>query len=179
MYRTLIRDLRKNTKSFINTIGRVDIDLTIRSNLIEFIYSKYGKTPSDKTVESVEMLDEDEFIYCIKIFWLIGKWIYDIDSDFSIYDLFKSTIKSVRDMLDIYFNLLEIYPYYVIEASFITFLQRAVDLEEQDVSASYMRLLKQFNDKSGNKIKGSIMQYCQKDKVLDDMRFIGLLLDLR
>lgn len=179
MRRGLIDYLESNTKNYISIIGKMDVDLTQRENMIKFVFSKYGKNPAQSTIDSIEMVDDEEFIYTIKVFWMIGKWLYKMDSDLTIFDLFKSSTKSINNVLSIYFKLLDIYPHYVLESSFLTFIQRAVDVENQEVSASYIKLLERFNTKSGSNVKGSIMNYIKKDNLKDEMRFVDLLLNLK
>jgi hypothetical protein len=96
-----------------------------------------------------------------------------------MFDLFLSTTKSTIEMLETYFNLLDKYPYYMVESSFFTFLQRSRDYEEQDVSDGYKRLLHNFNDKSGSVLKSSIIKYMKKGEMEDRLRFLSLLLSLR
>jgi hypothetical protein len=172
--------LREHTKSYISTIGKVDVNLDDEYELLEFVYSKYGKRVTKKVKRTVDMMDEEDFIYCIKTFWLTGEWVYYLeDEELSMFDLFLSTTKSTIEMLETYFNLLDKYPYYMVESSFFTFLQRSRDYEEQDVSDGYKRLLHNFNDKSGSVLKSSIIKYMKKGEMEDRLRFLSLLLSLR
>lgn len=172
--------LQQNTKEFINTVGKVDVDLTIPSNLVDFVYSRHGKTPPNTVKESLDLLDEEEILYCCKIVWVSGRWPYAAgDSDLTIYNLFQATTGSTKELLQTYFKLISQIPFYIVESSFMTFLMRAKTVEDQEVSPVYKRLLKSFYTKSGNKISKAVFQYMQKDKLRDELRFLELLLGLR
>lgn len=172
--------LNRKTKSYISTVGRVDIDLEEDDKLLEIVYKMKDRKLYKKVKKSIEMLDREELVYALKVFWITGDWIYDYEEDdLTMYNLFKGTTSSMKELLQIYFQLLGKYPFYMIESSFITFLQRTLDIEDQDISPVYRRLLKSFNSKSGDKLKNSMMKYVQKSSLREELRFLDLLINLR
>ena len=94
-----------------------------------------------------------------------------------MYNLYKDTVGPVKDLLETYFKLLQTYPHPVIEASFYTFLQRALDIENQEVSPGYKKLLKTFYAKSSNKIKPALYTYAKSSQT--ELDFVNMLLSLR
>lgn len=172
--------LSSNTKSYISTVGIPEIDLTSKTNLLKFVFSQHGREPSESVLKQVESFDDNELLYCLKIYWQSGIWPYHINNDdVNLYNLFQSTIGSVISQIGIYMSLLNIYPFYVIESSFLTFMVRAKTVEDQEVSPYYKRLLKSFILKSGSKIKPVVLKYAMLKGMDERLRFLMLLLNLR
>ena len=60
--------LKKNTKSYINTVGIPELDLSTREALIQWAYNKKGKNLSNTTKGFLESLNDKDFNFSIKIF---------------------------------------------------------------------------------------------------------------
>lgn len=172
--------LEKNTKEYISLVGNVDYDLSKKENLVKFVYEEKGRRLTKKVKRSVDMLDWKDVVYCCKVFWLIDEWIYYIEEDeLSMYSLFKAVVNTKKEMLDVYFKLLNKYPFYVIESSVITFLQRVKNIEEQNVSTHYYKVLQKADDKFGRGLKDIIFKYAKvKEGVREEIKLLNLLLDL-
>lgn len=172
--------LEKRTKEYISTVGKMDRDLT-GNHLVEFVYEKYNREVPKKTDEILGMLDDGEIKYASKIFWVTGKWIYsDNSEDVSMFDLFKSMSGSISEMVEVYIKLINKFPFYMVETSFFTFLQRMNDIEEQYISSYYKKILKRFKNKvSEDKINNSLMKYVKEDNMKEQIRFLMFLVDLR
>ena len=174
----LSKFLQENTKSFISVVGTPDEDYTNREKLVNWVYTRKNKVMPKYVKDQLDVLDVEELNYCIKIFNTVGVWPYSQTSEeVTIYNLYKETVGSVKDLLKVYYQLLQIYPHPVIEASFYTFLQRSLDIENQEVSPGYKKLLKSFYSKSSNKIKPALYNYAQSSQT--ELDFINLLLSLR
>lgn len=173
--------LKGRTKSYISTKGKMDYDFTKKINLAEFVYDYKGKRLTKKVKQTIEMMEWDEFINSIKLFWITGKWPYYLsDEDLSMFDLFKHSVGSTRKLIKTYFELLNKYPFYVVESSFMTFLMRTVAVEEQTVSNYYKRLLTQFDDKNKGKRGQAVLNYGKRGgKLYEKLNFLRLLLELK
>lgn len=179
MKSNLLRNLQVGTKAFINTAGMHDYDFTDREFLLKFVFSKWNKEPPKYLAQTHDSFDDDEFMYCCKVYWVCGRWPYRVDEGVTLFDLFKGSVDSVKDMLKVFFELQTRYPFYVIESSFITFINRSMSIEDQNVSPAYLRLLKTFNSKSSSKIKPAILEYAQSKIKNEELKFIDFILNLR
>lgn len=180
MRKNLKSYLEENTKDFISTVGKVDVDLSDEYKMLDFVFSKHNRKVTKKVKNSVDMMDDEDFLFCVKSYWVLGDWVYYLeDEELSMFDLFLSTIGSTINMIETYYQLLEKYPYYVVESSFFTFLKKSKEYEEMELSPGYMRLLSNFDAKSGDNLKSSVMKYMKKEDIDDRLRFLSLLLDLR
>lgn len=180
MRRNLISYLESNTKSFISTTGSPDLDFENREELLKWIFKKKGKDLTPKIVEGALSVEDNYFLESIKLFWILEKWRKNSSqSDITLYDLFSKSVEPLKDLLVVYFNLLEVYPAPVIESSFITFLSRVKNIEEQSVKPGYMKLLKSANTRYGIKIKSSIYKMASREGIRDELVMLDLLTDLR
>ena len=143
------------------------------------MFFKKGKECPNSVIEQSVNYDEGYFLQCVKIFWMLGRWIGSKDSDISLYNLFSSTQESLRSSIDIYFKLLDELPSPVVESSFLTFLSRVKNVSEQSAKPGYMKLLKLCNSKFGSRIKPSVYRFAVRNKIRDELAFIDLLIDLR
>ena len=180
MKRGLTEYLKANTRRFICTTGVPELDFNNREAVLKWLFAKVGKEPTVDLIELAKNYDEDYFIHCVKVFWLVGRWIGQKENtEVTLYDLFTSTTESVRKELEIYFTLLETMPAPVVESSFLTFLSRIKNISEQSAKPGYMKLLKQCDSKFGNKIKPAVYKFAMRDGLRDELLFIDLATDLR
>jgi len=172
--------LNENTNRFINTVGMHDIDLTTREGVLDYVYSSRNRKVPQRLKDILDVLSDEDFEYGYKVFWISGVWPYVADSrENTIYQLFKSSLASVKEMMNVYFNLVDNYPFYIVESSFITFLNRVIYVEEQKVNNDYKKLLKNFSSRQGKLIRPSILNYAQSKVDREELRFLNLLLDLK
>lgn len=170
--------LGMNTKNFISVSGQPDIDLTDPEVLVKWVFSKRGKEPSQKILDQIKNMDLSYIEYLCKVYYVSGRWVSDVSSvDVTMFNLFQESTVSLKSCLEVYFKLREVYPYEVIESSFITFLSRVTSIEDQNVSSSYMRVLKQANQKYGNKIKLLVLRLGSAED--SELEFINMMIDLR
>lgn len=172
--------LGRNCKEFISTVGKMDIDLMRDLELINFVYSDRGRKVPKKVKNNLDMLDREEIEYCCKVFWMCGKWVYNEgDDEITVFNLFKSMNEPLQKMVEVYIELINKYPFYMVESSFMTFLQRLEDIDEQQISGYYKKVLKIFKSKSGDKVKKSVLKYVKDVELEERLRFLNLLLNLR
>ena len=69
----------------------------------------------------------------------------------SVYELFKSVPGSQIDMIKTLFKITEVLPVQVVESSLLTFLLRVKDVDDQEVSPQYKKLLLQCSMRIGRK----------------------------
>lgn len=167
-----------NTKNFISVSGQPEIDFTDPEVLVRWVFSKRDKEPSQKILDQIKNMDLNYVEYLCKVYHVSGKWIADSsDIDVTMFNLFQESSVSLKSCLETYFKLREVYPYEVIESSFITFLSRVMAIEDQNVSNGYMRVLKQAHQRYGTKIKPLVLRLGTSEDT--ELEFINMLTDLR
>lgn len=172
--------LGRNTHRFINTVGVPDLDFNNRDAVLEWAYKCKGKEVTDKIKEQVKNLDDEFFLYLLKIYWITERWVGESNSsDVSVYNLFQSSVSSVKTALQIYFKLVEEQPARIVESSFITFLSRIYNIEDQSVSPGYLKLLKAALNKYGPKVKPAVYKLALRHDGREELAFIDLITDLR
>lgn len=176
----LVGYLSRNTKSFINTVGVPDIDFNNKEQIVEWAYAKKGKSAPAKVIEQAKNSDDDYFLYLLKVFWITGRWeCEDEESEVTVYSLFQSTVQSLKQEIQTYFKLVEIMPARVVESSFITFLSRIYNIDDQNVSNGYLKLLKTALGKYGPKVKPAVYKLALRHDGNEQMAFLDLITDLR
>lgn len=178
------RDLREylssNTKQFINTVGAPDMDFNNKEKVVEWAFEKKGKVPTTKILEQVKNIDDEYFLYLLKIYWVTARWVGESsDSEVSVFNLFVASTSSLKQALQIYFALIDEQPARVVESSFITFLSRIHNIEDQSVSPGYLKLLKSALNKYGPKVKPAVYKLALRHDSREEFAFIDLLTDLR
>lgn len=178
--RNKIKDwLGLNTKGFISTVGNYEIDFTSKEPIIKWCYGQKGKEVPQRILDQISYYDDEYFKYLVKVFWITGRWVGSTNSDVTMFNLFQDSIDSTRKFLSTYYELLKDNPPEVIEASFLTFLGRVVDIENQTVSQGYMKLLRQANARYGSKIKPAILALSMRKDSDPVMSFLDLATNLR
>lgn len=164
---------------YIATMGMPQYDLTDREQKIKFVFSKWDREVPKNVLDNIDYYDDDEFDYCCKVFWTCARWPYKIDSEQSIYDLFLSSVESEDKMVEAFYKALKTFHVGVVEQSFFTFMLRAKDVDAQNVSATYKRLLKQFYNTSGSKMRKAMLSYVQSPIENRELKFVEFLYNLR
>lgn len=178
--KNLVNFLSKNTRRFINTVGTPDMDFANKEQIAKWVFSKKGKTPTEKQIETIKNQDDDFFMYSLKVFWITGKWVGGSEeSDTTMFDLFQASVSSLKDVLKIYFKLVENLPPQVVESSFLTFLSRVHNLDDQSVNPHYLRLLKQALMRWGPKVKPAVYKLALRKDGSPELAFLDLITDLR
>lgn len=169
--------LKKNTKSYINTAGIPELDLSTREALIQWAYDKKGKNLSNTTKGFLESLNDKDFNFAIKIFLQIGKLPFDIKKGISIYTLFQSFSEPTPNTLKVLDSLLDTYPLSVLESSLITFLDKVTHNITDVSSNKYGLLISTTKQKYGKNIKPALTSYIKSEKT--ELDFINLILSIR
>ena len=172
--------LSSRTRNFISLVGQPDLDLSDNRALLKWAVEKKGKKLSDSVYESVSVMDEVQFFETFKIYWVLGRWVAGTeDTEVSTYDLFKHSSGALKDLIQTSFKLVDTMAFPVLEASYLTFLQRVKAVDEQNVNPSYMRVLKSASVKIGPRINRSIVAYATRKGLREDLHFLSLILSLR
>lgn len=175
-----IKDLLDSyTNDWICLAGAPDLDLSANSSLLRWYCETFKHRVSEKVINQVDQMDDDQFMFMFKIFTVTGRWRSEEEHDLTTFDLFKATSGGLRDYIKVAQDLMEIYPFHVVEASYLTFLQRVKNIDDQSVSPHYLRVLKSANQKIGSKINRAVMQYASRDNLREELRFLSLQLGLR
>ena len=128
----------------------------------------------------MDSLDDGEFFYFFKLYWVGGRWYGGSAEDgLTTYQLFKDTVGSFKSFISDMYTLSDEIPFPVIEASYLTFLSRVKAVDSQNVSMAYMRLLKSANMKVAPKITRAVLQYGLQSDLRSDLRLLGLEFNLR
>ena len=175
-FNNLIKYLEKNTKSFINTVGTPDIDLTNKETLLEYILNLKGKKVSNKMKDFAQTVDDKEFYYCLKLLIVNGKFPYNIEKSNSLFDLYTALNENTMKVIKVFNNLCESYPTPVLEASILSFLNRIAHNQVDGISKRYALLVNNTRIKIGSRLKPSILEYAQSNQTTLDL--LTLLLNL-
>lgn len=170
--------LTLNTKNFISVSGAPEVDFTNPEVLVSWVFAKREKEPSQRILDQIKNMDLPYIEHLCKVYHVSGRWIADHSNiDVTMFNLFQESASSLKGCLDVYFKLREVYPYEVIESSFVTFLSRVISIEDQNVSNSYMKVLKQANQRYGPKIKSIVLKLGTAPD--SELEFINMLTELR
>lgn len=171
--------LERNTKDFINTTGIPDLVFDRESWVDLALVRAKARNSKSNILKSAEDLDDEDFFNHLKIFTVTKKWELKYDESETIYNLFKALVSSRGEAIQFYFRLIDNYPPAIIESSLLTFLVRVKNINEQNVSPEYMRLLKQANQVMKDKIKGAVMNLSRSTVLRDELSMLNLITDLR
>ena len=172
----LIEYLTNNTKEFINTTGPYEYDLENKEVLLELVYRKWGKEPREDLKNAIINLPDDDFYGFVKRRWVLPSGEPLEKAKITIYDLYKVFGKSKTEAMNVFFELVESYPPVVVESSLLTFLEKVVTLEDISVSPHYLKLLKDFKQRHGDKIKKVLFDYKNIDYSKEEMNVLWLIL---
>lgn len=175
-FNNLTSYLGMNTRNFINTIGKPDVDLSNKDTLFEFVLNSLGKSMNNKYKSFLDTVDDAEFNYCLKLMIINKRLPYDISKGSSLFDLYKAMNSTTNDLLKAYHSLLEIYHVEVIESSIMTFLNRVANLQVDGLSPRYTLLIKNTKARIGSKLKPAINNYALSNQTQLDL--LSLLLEL-
>lgn len=165
--------------TYIATRGLYQYDLTNRKQMIQFVFSKYDREVPDYIMRNIDLYDDDEFLYCCKIYWMSHQWPYKPESEDSVYSLYQASVSSTIDFLKKYYKCTEFYKIPILEQSFFTFILRAKSVDEQNVSPMYKRLLKVFYNTSNSRVKPAMLQYIESPISDRELRFVEFIFSLR
>lgn len=155
--------LERETASFISTVGPYEYDLENREVLIDLVYSRWGKEPKEDVKQALLGIPEDDFYSFIKRRWVNAKGEGVDKEGKSIYDLYKVIGNSRGEAVKVFLELLERYPPIMIESSLLTFFGKVATVDDVDASGHYLKLLKDFRGRHGDKLKAVLYKY----KMLD------------
>lgn len=165
--------LLKYTNSYISLTGATDKTLT-RNDLLE---TCLGRDLKKRELNYLSHVEDEDFICMCKLACVTGKLNIPQRLDVSIYNLFEATLEPTYSLVDTYLKLLEAYPLKVIESSYITFLDRVVNLNLENVKPKYGIIIKNANSKVSNYIRKSVDTYFKSER--KELDFLNLLLGLR
>jgi len=167
------------TGEYICTQGLYQYDLSDRKSKLIFVYSKWERDPPNNILESVDLYDDNEFNYCCKTYWVVGRWPYKLENETSIYEFYQASVGPIIPFINKYFESRKSYPTGVVEQSFLTFILRSKSVDEQNVSPQYKRLLKQFHNISGSLAKKAVDEMIDSPIKNRDLRMIEFMFNLR
>lgn len=165
--------LLKYTQNYISLRGTTDKVLT-RNDLLE---TCLGRDLKKREINYLTHVEDEDFICMCKLACVTGTLDIPKRLDVSIYNLFEATLEPTYSLVDTYLKLLEAYPLKVIESSYITFLDRVVNLNLENVKPKYGLIIKNANGKVSNYIKQSVDVYFKSER--KEIDFLNLLLGLR
>ena len=114
------------------------------------------------------------------MFWLTGKFPIKVDqTESSVYDLFKAIPGPQNDLLKVLLSLMQDLPVNVVESSLLTMLTRVKEIDDQEVSVQYKKLLLQCSTKIGPNIKSAVRAYAQDTRTKRELALVNLLLQMR
>lgn len=174
-----IVQFRKSGYKFIATNGFPEYDLTDRKKHLEFIYSKWDRTPPKYLLEICNLYDEETFIRYCKEYWLTHVWPEKLDEEtLTVFNLYQDFNRGTSQFNKTFFGLLGSKNPLYIESSLLTFLVRIVDKQEQSVGAGYKKVLDKFKENFAKNIQPSVMRFAKSNIENKELKLYFLCQDL-
>ena len=153
------------THSFISTVdAQPDFDMDDRDTQMRVLYGKWGKSPSEKVIEVLRNLTEEDFLEYFKRYWVVGSSKMDKDIGVTIYDLYKTLGKSKHETMKTYFKLKTVYEDKYILSCVLSFIEKAYCPEKVTSSSGiYLNMLKEFS-KADRKNMQNLLTFIYKIK---------------
>lgn len=161
-YRKLKEDLGHGTKSYVGIVntGIFEVDFNNRENRIRALYTKWNKEPSDKVMDVLLNMSEDDFIEYFKKYWILGSHKIESAGDLSPYDLYKVFGKSKHEILKVYLELSKYYEDKYILNSVLGFLEKVARPESvSSNNGRYLTLLDNFRKFSSRSMNLKMVLY--------------------
>lgn len=172
--------IKRMCKNYIATQGPVEKSLDTNSSIIEWAIGQGKKKVSKKTLELVDDMADDEFLYYFKIYWLLNKWVgVGADSKVTTYQLFKALLINEQEALKVTMLLLKVMPISVIESSLFTFLKKVKNPQEANASQSYLQTLLSAKSILGKNIDRAVSNYIANKSLGKELRLYKLIMDLK
>jgi len=144
----LIIYLKNNTKEFINTVGKPDINLNNDEVLLSFVYKKWNKKFNKSTEGYLLELDKKELYKYIKYFWITGENLYQFNNKKSSQDIISLLDMTELQIIKSFFETVNETTVDVYERKIIKFLEKTVYFNPNDFRSSKNRdMLIKTNEK--------------------------------
>ena len=169
--------LENNTKEFICLVGFCELDLSTPKSLINYVFTRVNRKLEPHVELYLTNLDKMELEYFLKCLWVTGQFPYQINKSISMLSLYKSLTKPISEIISTFYKLLDIYPFNVIESSFLTFLEKIKNIESINVSPYYLKILKDAQLVIRDRLKPAVYQYSKS--ACREVDFIVLIMNLK
>ncbi len=174
--KNLLPTLIKGTKSFINTVGPHNIDLTEYEGWVKFVSELLGKSMPNPSI--YKGLPETEFFNWLKLSYITRKWQKGVEES-NLFNLFKSFYDDIPSNIKKLLELFQTSPEMQVESGFLTFLGRVNSIEEQAVSPAYLKLLIDFEKQFTMPHIHSIVKETYSKELNSSLRLLDFILNLR
>lgn len=174
--KNLLPRLIKGTKSFINTVGPHNVDLSDYSGWVRFVSEAIGKKePPDKIYKN---MSEHEFFNWLKLSYMEGKWRH-LGEGASLFNYFKTFSEDIASNIRTLIETIDSSSDSVTESGFLTFLGRVNSLEEQAVSPAYLKLLTEYSKQFPIQKIQSVIKETYSKGLKPSLRMLDFILELR
>jgi hypothetical protein len=170
---------RDNSIPYIYVKGTPEYDLTIPSNLLQFVFDKWDKKPTNALSEYFNTLDykrnADEIDTICKQIWVTGKYTLDVEKEETIskfYDMLstRGTTELLQNYLELSDNINQERMFYKVQS----FLDKLGDIDE--VKSPYLKLkLKSFKLSRGQNVQKALMNYLYSNIDNSELKMLNLL----
>lgn len=172
--------IKKMCKNFIGVNGPAERSFDTNSSLLEWAMEQGKKKVGKRTLELVDDMADDEFLYHFKIYWTLNKWIgVGAEDRVTTYQLFKALLINELEALKIANRLIKVMPINVIESSLFTFLKKAKNPQGANASPGYLQTLMSAKSIIGKNIDRAIVNYISCTSLSRELRLYKLIIDLK
>ena len=169
---------RDNNINYIYVKGTPEYDLTIPTNLLEFVFDKWDKKPPNKLLEYVSTLDfkynSSEIYDICKQVWVTGKYtlVESTDKRINIFDSLAK--KSQLDLIIDYIRLIDGVDSEKVFYSILHFLEKSTN--PSSVKNPYMRrMIDSFVVARKSNVKNALLDYLYSPIDNNDLKVLKLL----
>ena len=176
-----IERYRTNHQDFIVNVYKSDIDLNDRRILANIVFEKWRNATLPKYLEEIiDDIPQDRFIEEIKIKWVSGKWtIKELPNEVGFLNLVEELNKSKYNFIKSYFECLKDTKPYVLESSFLTFLNKAKTKSYQGNSYKYKKKLELYKGSKLDKTLNAINEASEYNIDNQELRLLNLLMNIQ
>lgn len=157
------------------TVPTYDYDFTDKSQLINFVYSKFGKTPPKYIDEDLlSFINTEEFVFYCKMLWVTGVWFGPKEAE--VNKSFEFILSLCNDP---YLTVFENYWKLDFDISnyLFKFLSNAINMGDSK-KGKYKELLVRFNTVYGKNIKPAVNKYLNSPIYNSRLRCFYLIADI-
>lgn len=127
----------------INTETNYQYSLFTRKEIAEYINENNFKGKSLPKSFDYMNIEEEDFLLNIKTFYVSGRLLQTTDEE-HIYQLYQTYVSNLKEFIQLFYE--SKVPYPVLESIFLTFLTKAKNIKDLDISNyRYATLLKRVN----------------------------------
>lgn len=177
----IVKKCQDKDLDYIVKVFYSDINFEDRRILANIVFEKWRNATVPKYLEEIiDDIPKQEFEEMIKIKWVSGKWnIKEISNENTFLSMIEELNKSKYEFIKSYFKCIESNKPYILEASFISFLQKAKNKNYSGNSFQYKKKLEMYKDKKLNNTLSAIDSALEYNIDNQELRLLNILMSIQ